>query len=1241
MNKITGFIVNRKILIIIIYTALVLISLLSSLGVSVNFNLADYLPEEASSKKAIQILEDEYENNGSANLFIEGLSISEVTSVKKEIKEIDGVKNAVWLDDVTDINIPLDYINNDLKDNYYKDGYALIQLLFEENDYNPNSAKAIIEIEELIGENGVLTGPAVASTNLIDSIGTSIIYGLILILVIIIGILILSTTSYFEVLLFLITIGVSVLINNGTNIIFGEISFITSSASAILQIAIAMDYSIFLLHRFSEEKKKTDDPKRAMALAIKHSMSSISASAVTTMVGFLALTFMSFRIGFDMGLVLAKGILISMITIMTLLPVLALLSKKPLEKTTHKNFLPSFRKMEKALEKGRYVILVLVVLIAALAFMGQSNNQFLYGAESSQASDKDNAELEKVTDVFGSQNMAMLIVPNDDILSEANMVDDIKGLESISDISGMYALVDETIPEYMIPQALKDQFISENYSRYFINLKTKVESEQAFEAHEEILAIAGEYFDEYYITGQTPSTYDIKMVSEKDYKVVNTISIVAVGLILLITFKSILLPLLLLFIIQASIWMNMAIPYYMGTEMLFIGYLIVSSMQLGATIDYAILLTNRFKASRQLLGPHEAAVEAITQVGGSIFTSATILGAAGIIIGLVFDQPSMSIMGTLIGRGALISGAMVMFALPQLLVIFDPLIKFTTLKWPGVKKDKQNRIKVKEMKRDIKIRTKKRSRFKVLSMFLILLLIAVPTLANAQTLKDETVYVELNYDGSIETINVVNRLYSSDIKKAVTDYGEYSSIKNLVGTEKPKIDGDKISWVFDGEYKNGFYYQGTIEKELPYTFEIKYYLNGRKLEADELAGKSGRINIEIEATQNEKCAEEIRSGIMAQIALNLDLENVKNIVNKNVTKVIAGKTMTLSYTILEGSDANFTVSFDAEDFEMNGMNITLLKSEITMPDNIQDSLDEIEEGFTEMSDGMDDMIEGTRDLKSGLRSVSSSAKEIDDGLYGLDMGAKDMAAGIGAYKSGLEQFELEIVPLATGSTMIKDGLSDLAGESSSLEGGYDQWFGQLMLSAQNIVGTSSDPNAVAFAQWIIDDYNNVGGSSFELSEGLETFTAGAAYLSTEYDTFDSGLQYLVGSSSGLSTGITDIHDGAISFKGGVTELSSGMHSYYVGIKPLPSETQKLIDGQEEFKDGIDEANEEIQNQFDDAMPNEQTKPVSFTSPTKNKVSSVQYIMLTPSIEIPEKEEIKTAEQENKNIWERFLDLFRK
>jgi len=570
----------------------------------------------------------------------------------------------------------------------------------------------------------------------------------------------------------------------------------------------------------------------------------------------------------------------------------------------------------------------------------------------------------------------------------------------------------------------------------------------------------------------------------------------------------------------------------------------------------------------------------------------------------------------LIGRGALISGAMVMIALPQYLVIFDKLIGYTTLNWPDnnqnprVKTNKLN--KVKKMKKNDKTKPviakdKNRRIIKTFSMILVIAFAFTPAISNAQTLKDETIYVALDYDGAVSSIDVVNRLYSPSNDEDLVDFGQYITINNLIGDSVPSILGNEIKWKNTPDHDYGFYYQGEILKDLPYTFEITYYLNGEIKTAEKIAGQSGNIKIQIVAEQNMKCPAEVRSGLMAQIALNLDLDKTKNIVNENATKVIAGKMMTLSYTILEGSDATFKLSFDAEDFEMSGMNIALLRGEISIPDNIQDSLDEIETGFDDMAEGMDEIVDGTSQLKDGLDDVTYGARKINKGLAASTEGAHALSDGMGS--------------LASGSTDIKNGLSSLAALGGPLAvkmGIPSETTGEFpptsLIAQAQIVAATTTGVAQQFAIEFL-----------EQSTSISTVALGVVALNDEYASFDAGFQQMKTASRSLYSG--------------VNELSDGMSSFYSGVRKMPDETEKLVDGLIAFNEGIDEANQKIKDQVDDAMPSEQTDPVSFVSPENPNIQSVQYIMLTPSIEILEVDEVGEGVVEEKNIWDRFVDLF--
>lgn len=696
MDRIIRWILNHKRFVIAIYIVVIVVSILLSQLVDINFNMADYLPKEMPSRKAIDIIEKEYAYNGSANVMLKGLSPVEVMDYEKQIENLPEVDQVIWLDDIIDMNQPLSYADPELVEQYFKDNSALMQVIFKEYDYAESTTMALDKISDIISDKGYISGPAVNAENLKSSVQGNTKTGMIVLLPIILLILILATDSYFETILFLGTIGISIVLNNGSNIIFGEISFMTSSASSLLQVAIAMDYAIFLLHRFSEERKKTDDMKEAMVQAVKHSFSSISASAFTTVIGFLALVFMSFKIGLDMGLVLAKGIVISLITVMTLLPVLVLGSLKLIDKTHHRSIIPSFKKLERVLEKGRYITLTLLVVLAFVAYLGQSSNEFLYGGGDNQLSKEATIAFEETEKVFGKHNQVILMVPRGDKISESKMVEDLSNEPYVDTIQGMYSLVDPEIPDHMIPQAVKDQFLSKNYSRYMLNLNTDIETPQSIAAIESANTLVSKYYNEFHMTGETPNVVDMRDVSKSDYFIVTFISIAAVGLILLITFRSISLPLILLTVIEVSIWINMSVSYFSGAQTLFLGYLIVTALQLGATIDYAILLTNRYVESRKTLDPHESAVEAITKAGQSILTSAGILGVAGLTISFVFTQATMKQMGLLVGRGAIISGLMVFIVLPQLLVIFDKIIGVTTLKWSGIKQQSFKKGSVKK-----------------------------------------------------------------------------------------------------------------------------------------------------------------------------------------------------------------------------------------------------------------------------------------------------------------------------------------------------------------------------------------------------------------------------------------------------------------------------------------------------------------------------------------------------------------
>ena len=497
----------------------------------------------------------------------------------------------------------------------------------------------------------------------------------------------LASYSWLEPALYLTVIGVSVAINMGTNAFFGSVPFITNAMAAVLQLAVSMDYSIFLLHRYFEERDRGLDVRQAVVKASVSSLSSVSASALTTVAGFAALLFMRYGIGADIGLVLLKGVSISLLTVMTLMPVLLLLCSKPLERTRHRLLMPSFGAIGRGVMKARFGIIAVALLAVVPALLAQGSNSYSYGDNSAASGQgRTYEERKQITEAFGAGNAVMLLVPKGDTAKEIQLAQMLEGDANISSVTALATIADSAISRDLLPKAVVDSFTSEHNSRMIVYLNTDGETPESFVAVESIRAAAEQYYPgEWYAAGRATSLADIRDTVTVDNRIVTAVSLLAVGLIVLVTFRSISLPLILLLVIELAVWVNMSVPYFTGFQMAYIGYLIIRSLQLGSTIDYGILLSNRYREFRALHPPREAAVQAVKASGPSVLTSALILATAGYGFGAVSSVDSISQLGSLIGRGALISCLLTVTLLPSLLAVLDRFINLTTL---GKKRNK-------------------------------------------------------------------------------------------------------------------------------------------------------------------------------------------------------------------------------------------------------------------------------------------------------------------------------------------------------------------------------------------------------------------------------------------------------------------------------------------------------------------------------------------------------------------------
>ncbi len=677
MDKISNLIIRHKKAILVIFTVTALVCAILQALVAKNYDMVDYLPREARSTKALQIMKEEFkEILPNASVVIKNVSIMEAVEYKKQLAAIDGVSQVVWLDDMIDIRQPLEMNDPDTVEGFYKNGNALFTVTIAKGREKSTCAA----IRESIGEENLLAGEAPDLAAMQESTSTEVTGAIMILFPAVLIILILSTTSWVEPLLFLVTIGTSIIINMGTNIIFGEISFMTNSISPILQLAVSLDYAIFLLHSFADNRSKYADVNEAMRHAVKSSVLVVAASALTTLFGFIALMFMQFGIGADLGLNLAKGIILSFLSCMVLLPALTLSVYKLLDRTRHRPLMPGFRNINRVLSKLAVPAVLLVVLLIVPGFLGQKETGFTYGnagVASETKSGRDRLELELE---FGKSNTLVMLVPRGDIYKEYALSREIGGMPHVTGVMSYADTVGTVIPPQYLGDEIAGQFYSEHYARIIVYTDTPEEGDLAFHTVEQIQSAAETYYgDTVYTLGQSANLYDMKNVVAKDNTFVNIIAIISIFLVLLFSFRSLVLPFILLITIEAGIWFNLSIPYFLGNQINFIGYLVLSTVQLGATVDYAILLTDHYVKNRKNMPKRKALHKSLGETFKSILVSASTLSIAGFTLFGTSSNFAAADIGLLLGRGTIFSFVMVVCFLPAMLLLFDKAISKTTM----------------------------------------------------------------------------------------------------------------------------------------------------------------------------------------------------------------------------------------------------------------------------------------------------------------------------------------------------------------------------------------------------------------------------------------------------------------------------------------------------------------------------------------------------------------------------------
>lgn len=672
------FIIRKSRAIEKVFIVMVLISAVMAPFVEVNYDLTEYLPDSVESRQGLNIMEETFGYPGTARVMIKDVTLYEAKAYKDRLEKVDGVDRILWLDTGTNVFSGEGFIDYTSIDQYYKDDCAVMDVIFEEGDTSKKTSAAIDDMKEITGEKGCYVGMAVQDKSVAKNVRSEMQMILVIGVFMIFLVLCLTTNSWVEPFLYLTVMGVAVVINKGTNLFLGEISFLTNSVSAVLQLAVSMDYSIFLIHAFTRYKKAGMGQTEALRAAIDEALNSIFASSLTTIVGFIVLVFMRFSIGYDMGIVLAKGIVCSLLTVVLFMPAMIIRLAGWMERTAHRPFLPEFDRLSRGIYRVRYLVLAIVAVLVLPAYTAQGMNSYMYGNDAVGAGEGTEvyADEQEIDRIFGRSNMMMALVPSGDNVREREFSQELSDLPYTKTVMSLSQTLPEGVPESFLPESVTGLLHDESgWSRILIYVRSKGESEAAFRYADEISAIMKEYYPgESYLVGATPSTQDIKATITEDYSRVNTLSLIGVFVVVMFSFKSILIPLIAMIPIEVAIFINMAVPYIAGETMIFMGYIIVSSIQLGATVDYAILTTNNYIACRKTMEKEAAAVETLKRSIPSILTSGSILTIVGYILYHISSIAAIGDMGHLIGRGAILSMLLVCTFMPALLVLGDRVL---------------------------------------------------------------------------------------------------------------------------------------------------------------------------------------------------------------------------------------------------------------------------------------------------------------------------------------------------------------------------------------------------------------------------------------------------------------------------------------------------------------------------------------------------------------------------------------
>lgn len=682
MVKVGKKIVKFRVPILILSIILLIPAVWGYVNTRINYDVLTYLPEDIETMQGQEIMTNDFGIGAFSMLMVDGMEDKEIVKLKEKVEKVDGVENVLWYDSLADISVPQSVLPSKLYDEYNTEDGTMMAVFFKDGTSSDETMKAITEIRKITGEQCFLSGMSaiVEDTKELAEKETP----LYVLIAVALSALVLAITmeSIFVPVLFLLSIGIAIVYNLGTNVFFGEISYITKALAAVLQLGVTMDYSIFLMHSYQEQQVRYNgDKERAMAHAISQTFSSVIGSSVTTVAGFIALCFMSFTLGKDIGIVMAKGVIFGVLVCVTVLPSMILCCDKLIEKTKHKPLLPDIGKISDKVTKRYVIYVVAFVILLFPAIYGNNHTGVYYNLDESLPKDLPSVIANtKLKEDYNMNTTHMILVDSSVAGSDVKkMSQEIEKVDGVKWVLGLDNLVGSGVPADMLPESVTGMLKNDKYQLLMVNSTYKVATDKVNKQIEQIDKIMDKYDKGAMLVGEGPLTKDLINITDTDFKRVSAVSIGIVFVIILLLFKSVTIPVILVGVIEFAIFVNMGIPFYTGTKLPFVASIVIGTIQLGATVDYAILMTTRYQRERSRgAGKFDAITTAHKFSAQSIIVSALSFFAATIGVGLYSNIDMISSLCILMARGALISMVVVVLILPSLFMVFDKIIVKTS-----------------------------------------------------------------------------------------------------------------------------------------------------------------------------------------------------------------------------------------------------------------------------------------------------------------------------------------------------------------------------------------------------------------------------------------------------------------------------------------------------------------------------------------------------------------------------------